>query len=100
MSILTAATVLRRSTKGSFPSLLLPKMSWGQSSRCDDGRQAALAGLSTRGLGTYHGAERTKPRHDQAGAHKAAEGLSEGIGRLYGAMIDAAMEGPPKPPPT
>lgn len=35
-----------------------------------------------------------------AGAHKAAEGLSEDIGGIYRAMIDAAMEGQPNAPPS
>jgi hypothetical protein len=34
-----------------------------------------------------------------AGAHKAARGVSEDIGRIYQAMIDAAIEGQLEAPP-
>src|SRR3546814_6722322 len=40
-----------------------------QPTRRDDGRQAALAGLSTRGLGCNHGGARTRPRYDRSEEH-------------------------------
>ena len=71
-----------------------------QSTRRNDERKPFWQDYLPEGWAAIMTIREPDPTMIGAGAHKAAEGLSEDIGGIYRAMIDAAMEGQPNAPPS